>query len=610
MSAFLDTFSQRMLPRAEMVATKNPRRKIALLFAVAALAAAPGCTPPGPDALLRGDKFLREGKFTQAVEQLDNATKLLPNEPRAWNLLGVAYHRAGLSQPAQAAYRQALARDRSNAVAVAHYNLGCLLLEQNNATGAAEELRSYTLITNSAAGLARLGAAQARLRRWDLAEPAYLSALRLEPKNAEALNGLGVMAAQRNQRDAAQSRFTTALAADSKYGPALLNSALLAQQVPATKPVALQRYREFLAAHAHAPQAETVKLLARQLEAELTPAPPANAAANNAARSNASVAALAAAVAATSVKPPAIVTKTNPPAAVVKTNQIAAVPPAPVPVKLPVTVVTVTNETPVKIAAADPTLTTTPAARPPAPTVVLREPVEISPVIGTQPTVEENKKPGFLTRLNPFSGKPKPATNDAPHAPAPRVVALNNVTDTATTTANSKPVFPRYSYSSLARPVAGNRASAERALQQAVTAQRAGRTNEALLDYQSAIVADPSCFEAQDQAALLAFQSGDTKRALHGWEAALALQSDSINTRFSFALALKQANYPYDAANELEKVVEAKPSDARAHLVLGNLFAQQLDDRKKARAHYLKVLELAPRDPQAAAIRFWLAANP
>jgi len=131
-----------------------------------------------------------------------------------------------------------------------------------------------------------------------------------------------------------------------------------------------------------------------------------------------------------------------------------------------------------------------------------------------------------------------------------------------------------------------------------------------LVDYQLAVATDPSYFDAQYYAALLAFQSGDVKRALTGWETALAIEADSLNARYSFALALKQANYPHDAANELEKIIDAKPADVSAHLALGNLYAQQLNEREKARAHYAKVLELDRRNPHAAAIRFWLAANP
>jgi hypothetical protein len=35
-----------------------------------------------------------------------------------------------------------------------------------------------------------------------------------------------------------------------------------------------------------------------------------------------------------------------------------------------------------------------------------------------------------------------------------------------------------------------------------------------------------------------------------------------------------------------------------------------LHDPAQARAHYLKVLELEPDNPQAADINFWLSANP
>jgi tetratricopeptide (TPR) repeat protein len=147
-------------------------------------------------------------------------------------------------------------------------------------------------------------------------------------------------------------------------------------------------------------------------------------------------------------------------------------------------------------------------------------------------------------------------------------------------------------------------------MNQAVKAHRAGNTNAALREYQLSIKADPGYFDAQYNAALLALQSGDLDRSLAGWEMALALEPDSLNARYNFALALKQANYPHDAASELEKMLEAKPNDSRAHLTLANLYAQQLNERDKARIHYMKLLELEPRNPQAPSIRFWLAANP
>src|SRR5213083_1217386 len=112
-----------MLPRADMVATRNPGRKSSVLLAVVLLVSLSGCTSSGPRELVQGDELLRAGKLAEAIAKLERARDLMPDEPRAWNLLGLAYHRAGQPERAVQAYRQALAKDRSNIVAVAHYNL-------------------------------------------------------------------------------------------------------------------------------------------------------------------------------------------------------------------------------------------------------------------------------------------------------------------------------------------------------------------------------------------------------------------------------------------------------------------------------------------------------
>ena len=52
------------------------------------------------------------------------------------------------------------------------------------------------------------------------------------------------------------------------------------------------------------------------------------------------------------------------------------------------------------------------------------------------------------------------------------------------------------------------------------------------------------------------------------------------------------------------------PGEARAHVALANLYAQQLGQPARAREHYLRLLELDPQHPQATAIRYWLEANP
>ena len=100
------------------------------------------------------------------------------------------------------------------------------------------------------------------------------------------------------------------------------------------------------------------------------------------------------------------------------------------------------------------------------------------------------------------------------------------------------------------------------------------------------------------------------RQALAACEYALAIRPDSVDARYNFALVLTAANCPQDAAAELEKILAASPNEARAHLALGNLCAQQLQDPFKAREHYQKFLELDPRHPQATSVRYWLVANP
>jgi len=83
-----------------------------------------------------------------------------------------------------------------------------------------------------------------------------------------------------------------------------------------------------------------------------------------------------------------------------------------------------------------------------------------------------------------------------------------------------------------------------------------------------------------------------------------------LDARYNFALALEKAGYLGDAASELEKLLAAYPHETRAHLALANLYAQQLHQSGRARAHYAKVLEEDPHHPQADLIRYWMTDNP
>lgn len=170
--------------------------------------------------------------------------------------------------------------------------------------------------------------------------------------------------------------------------------------------------------------------------------------------------------------------------------------------------------------------------------------------------------------------------------------------------------IPRYAYRRVSKPATGDAQRARLAVTRGIEAHRAKRLTEAMAAYREAIEADPSCFEAYYNLGVAAYEAKAYQTALMAYETALALEPDSAAARYNFALALRDSGYLLDAAAELEKVVAANPIDTRAHLALGNLYAQRLGNRAQARVHYLRVLELDPGHPQATAIRYWLAANP
>jgi tetratricopeptide (TPR) repeat protein len=132
----------------------------------------------------------------------------------------------------------------------------------------------------------------------------------------------------------------------------------------------------------------------------------------------------------------------------------------------------------------------------------------------------------------------------------------------------------------------------------------------AVAAYEKATRLDPAYFEAYYNQGLAVYEMGNWQPCLAAYEFALAIQPDALDARYNFALALKQANYPQDAANELIRILKSAPEEVRAHLSLANLYAQQLRQPKLAREHYSRVLELDPRHPKAAEIRYWLAATP
>ena len=589
---------------------------------VLALALLAGCTPAGPRALIEGKRLVDEGNYPQAIQMLKTATTLLGGtNALAWNYLGVAYQHNGDLVEAGRAYQRALALNRG--LDEVRFNLGCLWLTENNLEAAKAEFTACTMRQpNAVEGYLKLGAVLLRTHEPIAADKTFSDALRVSPQNPEALNGLGLARLQRGRATEAAQAFDSALKQQPNYGPALLNLAIVSHQYLKDRPLALEKYREYLALKPTPPNAAVLAATVRQLEQELNP-PTHHAATNTAAQPS------------LNVNPPkSAVTNVahivNPPKPAVTNVAHLANAPKPDAVATPPRLVATNVPRPLPVHAEVVKVVPQPVFKPAqdvpsAPVPALGSPEE--PLITTSSVPggaagPKAAQPSFLQRVNPlnlFRGGEKTPLRPTPLGPVtassegePAKPAASATESTANQSPPPSPPGPpaRYTYKSPARPVPGNRGDAERLFAQGAQAQQAHRLPEAMQSYRLAIQADPALFEAHYNLGLAATEAGNLTAALAAYENALAVQPQSLDARYNFALVLKQANCLSDAVNELERVVASYPNETRSHLVLGNLYAQQFRQPAKARQHYLKVLELEPRHPQAAAIRFWLAANP
>lgn len=604
-----------MLPPSEMMTTKKRRRRQCHLVFVAALATLlTACGPPGARQMKRGEQEIRAEQSDAAISELKDAVSILHDAPhpvqaKAWNLLGLACQESGRSDDAAKSYMTALKLDRNNAAI--DYNLGCLQIQRTNYPGAIDYLTTYvTLRPADLQGYLRLGTAQFHSAleqrgvadRNRLLEAARRSLQNAEKvgTNAETANALGLLDLQHRPIsveavNSSVKEFKLALQRDENYAPALLNLAILSQQYLNQPVQALNLYRKYLTLTPPPPYVAEVTKLVHDLDLKqriiITPETAPTPAPTH-----------------TSVPQPSSAPTPVPPPAklvVVPSNQTAPTP-KPLPAESP----------PVReVVATSPPATTSPPASVSAPaTLPAALPVSSSSITprtttGTaikptssdsvpEPVVTETTRTprkSISQRLNPlnwFSGKPKAGGAANEDEPPPL------------------PPGSRYEYPPTVTPIPGDRAQAKQLVAEAVHERQLGDTARSLGDYQAATTADPTFYEAYYGLGVVALNTRDYPRALEALHRALALQENSIEARYAFAWALQKRGYTEDALHELTKLVELHPSEARAHLLLGSLYAEKLHQPKLAREHFLQTLELDPGNAQADSIRAWLKLNP
>ncbi|MBC8094832.1 MAG: tetratricopeptide repeat protein [Akkermansiaceae bacterium] len=583
-----------------MVTTKNWALKSSVVLLALAFVMT-GCTPKGPRALLDGKKLVEQGRYEEAVEKLRLATSLIGTNAAAWNYLGLAYHHSGQAASAEQAYLKALTLDRN--LAEAHYNLGCLRFEEQRFDPARAELIAFTALRgNSIEGWLKLAAAQLKLRDLSGAEKSFNEALRLDRQSAEALNGRGVIQLQRREAREAARSFDDALRSQPGYPPALLNLAIVNHSYLNNRSQALQIYRTYLALSPPPENAEAVKATVQALDQELHP--PARLAAVS---STAIASQPQTALVKTQQTSPLIASRSA-------SNLMTRVAPVSKPEATPTNATRPTASNPPSASAEVVKLPPEPMIKPAQDVSAPARPSAGNARVASSSTTKassttKTNKPGFLRQLNPLKLFRHDATNSRPASTTPLPNSAERSVTSPERAVGPVAAFPRYKYRHPSKPAAGNASAAEGAFLQASRAQQAGRLAEAIKSYNEAVQLDPAYFEAHYNLGLAATANGNLSQALTAYETALAIRPDSLDARHNFAVALRLGNYISDSVRELENLLAKYPNEARSHVVLGNLYAQQLRQPAKAKEHYVKALELDPRHPQAANIRYWLASH-
>jgi tetratricopeptide (TPR) repeat protein len=601
----------------------------ALAVGAAACFLLTGCGPPGSRALHRGDELIKQGQYEEAIAALRDAVELLAHNPppvqaQAWNFLGLAYHGAGQVVEARKSYAQALKLDRN--LAAADFNLGCLELEQKHYPQAIDLFTTYiTLRPRDVVGYVKLGSARLRFglqnssvlekrRQLDEAKRNYDIAQSLA-LTAEACNALGVIELERKSPPtqaavkSAAKDFETALQYDRKFAPAILNQGIIYDQYLNDRKTALARYNEYLLLETNAPNSKQVERLARQVYEELRIT-----------------------VVPMNRVPPLPVPGGGPKSALpIPTRpKVGWAPLSTPPTVLPETSRIASHDSPTASTSARPVETAQPAGQTPsaqtatspgntapdsATNVVLlaskepsNEPNAVADVHSPKPLPA--RKVGFvrnffrhLNPLNWFSGKFKDFPDESVPASGAAASPSTSVPPlrVAETTSHYLPPEPAL--------IKGDRAEAMRLVGQANLALRESRASDAMRTYRDAVKADPTCYDACFSLGLAAIDAKDFSTALEALHQALLIQEDSADARYAYAWSLEKKHYYQDAADQLEQLLAQHGEEVRGHLLLGNLYAQQLDRPKLARQHYATVLGLDPHNSQAPALRSWLQDN-
>lgn len=573
-----------------------------------------GCTPPWADAMFKGKTQLEKGAFKEAIISFKQATRQKPELARAWNYLGLAYHKDGQYTEAREAYNKAYNIDNNLAEAV--YNLGCLRLETRVYDDAINWFKTYQMLRpQSAAAMPYQALAHLSLNELDEAQAIYDLILRQKPNNPKAYNGMGLIQHRKGNYRKAYNYFHTALERDAEYTPAMWNQGMIAHHPTLQRPdLAVSKLRRFTYKAPDSPLVPIAKSIAEDLESRFfkKPEPVVEEVLNekpdeSGEKTTQELTTQKAEVSTTpdsniaqtteSIKTPATDSNQDPEQTTPKKETQPVTP----------------NIKEPPIAQAETEKPTQPEVKETAPVkpqervtvATIQQPIaQTNRVVKTEIPTEEKSTPSIIVDIPKST---RESSDTIVQVERPTIVLPS---EPGVTPLPQGRTFKPYRYLLPGAPLAGNRQAAAPLFDRANRALKRSDYNEAVTQYERAISADPSFFEAYFNLGLAALSGGSPDKALHAYEYALAIDPQHRDSRYNLALGLIQKDHLRDAARELETLLKADPSDRPVLMRLGELYSGPLQRPVRTREVYQQLLKAGPTPGEVSSARSWLRSNP
>ncbi|MBI5394103.1 MAG: tetratricopeptide repeat protein [Verrucomicrobia bacterium] len=594
-------------------------KKVLTAAAGVVLAWIAGCGPADPQQRVNaGAEALAGGDISRGVLLLERAAQELPRDGRAQNLYGQALHLFGKPAEAAKVFWQAIEANPSDPAP--HYNLGLAAYVERDYPTAAEQIEaSVALDPRNVPAWLFLGATYLHLNNLDAAYRATATALEVAPRSLDALNNLAVISYRRGRSRDAEAWLMQILQLAPDYAPACLNLARLYETEIQDKARALEFYRRYARMAPESPYRFAVTGATRRLELDLNLASPTVPGAPAAAAATHAVA---------TAKPAPAPPATAPPAAATAAT-------APMPPDLQAAALRIQID---QLAGAHRNREASELA------------LRLAEVYRQQNDV--NRIGDAYTRaveLDPLNALAHFRLGEYLRQQGQGTAALQSYQEAARLQPQMTDAVRRIA--ALAEEsgqvdvaVAAHRRVIELAPEDRPAYLRLAEIQERQLKqrakaeqtYHAFLKKFPNAPEATQVRARLGLRTAATGAAVKPEAKKPAATKPSVEKPMATPAASASApaappppppkpldvaatykdalnlllQGDYDRARpELEAVVQAAPSHAKAHLALAQVYSMRAETKDRARAHYVRFLQLQPNDPKAPEVRRWLEAT-